>query len=352
MKKYLAIDNVCAWPNIKKLSNDEVVAIIFNQPCHLLWEGTIECWVSANHGRGWELRSPVVVNEPTTSRGNVAVGLNAQGHLVVLCGGWDQAAPAPEKFCQGNINDDRIKYKMKERSPLPIVVSVSEDNGHTWKSQDIKIEGTDHSTWVPFGEIIILEDGSLGCSMYSCGEKNADRTTCAYFFKSVDNGKAWQSVSCIKEKGNETEIVKLPNGKILAAVRSRVLDLYESIDDGISWKYVNQLTMTGMFPAGFTLLNDDHLLLTYGIRHRGLYGIGAMTMDLESETWGSPMLIADFDDAWDGGYPSNVQLDNGEIVTAYYCSPNTNHNRYHMGVVIWDWVEFAKIRNACPQKHN
>ena len=166
--------------------------------------------------------------------------------------------------------------------------------------------------------------------------------------KSKDNGKTWQYLSCIAQVGNKTEMIKLPNGKIYAAVRKQCLDLYESDNDGKSWNYISPLTMTGMYPAGFTLLNDGHLLLTYGIRHKGIYGIGAMTMHLESEQWNTPMLVADFGDAWDGGYPSNVQLDSGEVVTAYYCSPNREHNRYNMGVVIWDWMKFFNTQNTCP----
>ena len=92
-----------------------------------------------------------------------------------------------------------------------------------------------------------------------------------------------------------------------------------------------------------------HLLLSYGIRHKGFYGIGAMTMELESEEWNTPMVIADFGNAYDGGYPSNVQLDNGEIVTAYYCSPNQVHEHYHMGVIIWDWQNIFNTRNTCKK---
>ena len=41
--------------------------------------------------------------------------------------------------------------------------------------------------------------------------------------------------------------------------------------------------------------------------------------------------------ASDGGYPASVQLDDGAIVTAYYssCVPRC-HDRYHMGVVLWN----------------
>jgi hypothetical protein len=52
-----------------------------------------------------------------------------------------------------------------------------------------------------------------------------------------------------------------------------------------------------------------------------------------------PMVLVDFGKTKDGGYPSNVQLENGNIVTAYYAKSVPFHNRYHMGVLIWSLKE-------------
>jgi hypothetical protein len=156
IENYIAIDNVCAWPNIKKLSNGDIIAVIFNQPCHLLWEGTIDYWVSSDDGRSWTFRSNPVINKPKTNRGNVAVGINNDDEIIVLCGGWDKAAPTPEKYVQGNINDDRIKYNQKDKTPLWPVCSISRDNGFTWETQDIKVEDSDVPGWIPYGDIIVL----------------------------------------------------------------------------------------------------------------------------------------------------------------------------------------------------
>lgn len=37
----------------------------------------------------------------------------------------------------------------------------------------------------------------------------------------------------------------------------------------------------------------------------------------------------------DGGYPSSVQLPDGQVLTAYYASRIEDHAGYHMGVVLW-----------------
>ena len=38
----------------------------------------------------------------------------------------------------------------------------------------------------------------------------------------------------------------------------------------------------------------------------------------------------------DCGYPSSVQRADGKIVTAYYAKRVLNHERYHMGVALWE----------------
>ena len=51
------------------------------------------------------------------------------------------------------------------------------------------------------------------------------------------------------------------------------------------------------------------------------------------------MALVNFGDASDGGYPSSIQLEDETIVTAYYASSTPCHNRYHMGVIFWNWQE-------------
>jgi hypothetical protein len=54
----------------------------------------------------------------------------------------------------------------------------------------------------------------------------------------------------------------------------------------------------------------------------------------EGHTWTELLRVADFQG--DGGYPSSVQLPDGQVLTAYYASRTPNHRRYHMGVVCWE----------------
>ena len=54
----------------------------------------------------------------------------------------------------------------------------------------------------------------------------------------------------------------------------------------------------------------------------------------EGRTWGEPLRLVRLPKT-DCGYPSSVQRADGQIVTAYYAGRAEDHNRYHMGAVIW-----------------
>ena len=54
MERFIAVDNVCAWPNLTLMPDGAIVATIFNQPTHLRWPGDVECWASTDEGHTWD----------------------------------------------------------------------------------------------------------------------------------------------------------------------------------------------------------------------------------------------------------------------------------------------------------
>ena len=73
-RQVLAVENVCAWPNLTLLRDGTIAAVLHNAPSHGRVEADIECWVSRN-GLTWEKRSVVTSHEPQTVRMNHAAGL-------------------------------------------------------------------------------------------------------------------------------------------------------------------------------------------------------------------------------------------------------------------------------------
>ena len=47
----VAVDSVCAWPNLTLLPDGTIVATIHNQPSHLKQPADVECWASEDEGR-------------------------------------------------------------------------------------------------------------------------------------------------------------------------------------------------------------------------------------------------------------------------------------------------------------
>lgn len=326
--RLVAIDNVCAWPNLTVLRDGTLIATIFNKPAHGTMEGDVECWASAD-GRFWEKRGTAAPHEPSANRMNVAAGLAGNGDLLVLAGGWS------------------LKPGEKPGQPASLVASQrpwicrSADGGRSWQvdKQTFPAPAADMKESVPFGDIIVAGDGSLRVVCYA-GRRDQKGAYKVWMARSDDDGRTWKPMSCISERHNETALLLLGDGKWLAAARLEMegvlLDLFRSDDDGKTWRQAQRLTGPGQHPGHLMRLRDGRLLLSHGNRIAGQYGALARFSADEGATWGDPTAIVSDVTGRDCGYPSSVQLPGGEILTAYYASGVVSHHRYHVGVVIWD----------------
>lgn len=256
-----------------------------------------------------------------------------------MSSGWSNRNP------QGHYSSPGAEGKV-----LPIWVCRSKDGGKTWERKGtVALPSTKSKDIIPYGNIIKLKEGKLGVCIYgwpSPDERNA------YFYISADDGRNWERRGIIR-KGNTTETtaLALPNGTLLAACRTTGdvhLELACSEDMGVTWRDEGPLTLGMQHPAHLLLLKDGRILLSYGIRNQGLYGIGIRISPDNGKTWEAPRVLVDFQIAHDGGYPSCVEVDAGTIITAYYCNAVPAHQRYHAGVIRWniDGKALAKPNNA------
>lgn len=334
MERYVAIDNVCAWPNLTLMPDGSVTATIFNQPCHGSWEGDVDVWGSEDQGRTWNRRGTPAPHAPTTNRMNVAAGLARNGDLIVIASGWSdrpkRGGPVP-KF--GNC--------------LTPWVCRSSDGGSTWMHTDAfpAAPEPDMMAPIPFGDVVIAADGSLCVSCYT-GKRNGEEYSyeynSSYLYRSRDDGRTWGEGTFIaKGNHNETAPFHLGGGKWIAAVRTlnpANMELHRSSDDGKSWSHGGNLTQANEHPGDIIRLTDGRLLVTYGNRRNGEWGICAKVSSDEGNTWSSPARLVSLLKS-DLGYPSTVQFADGKLCTAYYNSHSEAHNRYHMGTLVWDLTE-------------
>ena len=138
-RRLIAIDNVCAWPNLVKLKDGSSRRRRFQsaQPrpdggrCGLLGQcGRHFSGTSSARSRGMSRRRV---------RMNHAAGLNAAGDLVVLCNGWDKVAP----------------QRNAASRPIQTVVCLSHDGGKTWEQGGPVLPKEEGLCWqVPFGDIM------------------------------------------------------------------------------------------------------------------------------------------------------------------------------------------------------
>ena len=203
---------------------------------------------------------------------------------------------------------------------------------------------------IPFGRIISMGGKKLAYSSYcSKGRGNASET---WLVSSEDDGKSWKKISKFgSNDSNEATLCSLNENRVLAAVRTHVdhhVKLCETSSSG-KWKEKGPLTLPMQHPADLTELSDNCLLLTYGIRNRGLMGIGARLSIDAGKTWRPPWVIHQFgNEAKDIGYPSTVALDKkGTLLTAFYTDyESTLKKKPHMYRVLtmrWSLQDLSLI---------
>lgn len=329
IQRFVAVDNVCAWPALTLLADGSINATLFAQPSHGRVAGTVEVWNSPD-GQFWQKRGITAPNDPSTNRMNHAAGLAKNSDLIVLCSGWTDVKQ-PQRPKQSPFRDDI----------LPLWVCRSSNGGATWTQiKDFPAPDLGWTHYIPFGDIKKGVDGSLYVSCYS-GEfidptKSFEtKSFRAWFFRSTDDGKTWQRVGLISPTGSETAILHLGEQRWLAASRESALDFFISKDDGATWSSSNRVTEKDEVNGHLLRLQDGRILLSYGNRIKGQTGVLAKITADEGKTWTQPTRLVTTLSA-DCGYPSTVQRADGKLVTAWYSKASEDHNRYHMGVAVWD----------------
>jgi BNR repeat protein len=333
--RVVAVEGVCAWPNLTLMPDGTIIAVFHNQPSHGQQEGDVDCWASRD-GLHWEKRSTITRHEPNTVRMNHAVGVAKNGDLIVLCSGWTNVKQ-PERPKQAPFRDAVLR---------PWVLR-SADGGRTWEKRAVFPEADTEAGWmeyVPFGNIWAGEDGLLHASCYQAELEDPSQSTRAkryrcWHFSSDDDGWTWKPVSVISPRHDETSILPLDGKNWLAAARIDRVELIRSNDDGLTWQEPQPVTGPAELNGNLTRLKDGRLLLSYGVRVNGRRGACAKLSNDDGRTWGPPLRLAHAVDRSDCGYPSSVQLPNGTIATAWYASKTPDHAGYHMGVTVWDAPE-------------
>ncbi len=289
------------------------MAVLRGGAPHIGRLGRLDIVTSADEGKTWSTPR-TVVDGPDDDR-NPAFGQLKNGDILLayaIIHGYDETG---------------LKLLAKQRSDRDVegvFVMRSSDGGKTWSkgvlSEGIHALQKGGATISPYGKIVQLADGTVLMAVYF--EFFDDRGNQSFVFRSHDGGKTWGEPVLIGEHSNETGIMVLPSGELLAALRSEKgahLSVASSKDKGRTWSSPVQITRDNEHPADLIALANGDVLLTYGERNQP-YGVVAIRSHDGGKTWDDTTRVVLVDDAdnRDCGYPSSVQLPNGKIVTMYY----------------------------------
>jgi hypothetical protein len=187
-----------------------------------------------------------------------------------------------------------------------------------------------------------LDDGRLAAAFYA--SEGRGRPSHAWLAFSADAGASWRDPAPLGGgDANEVVVLRIHPGRWLAAARTHAdhhVALHASADGGRSWSPHGDLTLPMQHPADLADLGAGRLLATYGIRNRGLMGIGARASHDAGLTWGPPAVVFRFaDDATDCGYPSTVSCADGSLLTACYTDASPLFSGYHLLALRWRFEE-------------
>ena len=297
------------WPVMEKLQNGHLGVVTRDGDFHIGERGRLVFVTSPDKGESWS-HARVISDEGPDNR-NPAFGVASDGTLIA-------SFIRQVNYTKGDYDWDT--HISGDRDPNILYVSLSTDQGTTWTTSPAQVDGQD--SWgvgSPFGKIITLDDGASLMSYYTV----EGRTGTPYTIRSHDGGRTWiDPVIIVSEGYSETSICNLGEGHLLALMRGNQgggLFQVESTDNGYNWSEPCRITGPSEHPGDVIKLQDERLLMTYGRRVNPFGTLGMVSND-NGKTWDrdNRILLTADSGGGDHGYPSNVQCDDGTIITVYY----------------------------------
>ncbi len=295
------------FPVLVNPEGEKIVAVVRGGAGHVGITGNLKSVISNDGGETWE--QPIMIVDSEVDDRNPAVGIAPDGSIV-LC--YHTQASYDE---QGNF-DGRMGL-------VRMMVTDSMDGREWAEPWSLGIDA--HDKHSPFGRIVTLPDGTMLQPLYGDGIGDDQRgLNHSYLVRSRDNGKTWGDSSLIAPNQNETGLALLPNGELLAAMRTpdrgQMLTVSQSSDSGHTWSEPVEVTNGREHPADLTVLSNGWILMVFGVRHEP-FGVHALVSPDGGRNWKDTRLIVTEDlGNNDLGYPSTVRI-GSRLVTAYYCAP-------------------------------
>ncbi len=197
---------------------------------------------------------------------------------------------------------------------------VSDDDGRTWthtKAHDY--EGLEAFA---FGRVVELGGGHLLLPLWGAYQQQGKWIPAV--LRSTDGGLTWKDWSPIAEHGDETPIVLLPDGRVLALLRdydladpARPFHVAHSADSGESWSSPQRVALCGTSPSLHVTANG-RLLAGYRSTLPG-GNCQLATSDDGGHTWRFLLELELPHGHWHyGGYPVLEDLPDGRLLVVFH----------------------------------
>jgi hypothetical protein len=300
------------FPVAIRLASGEILAVLRGGGAHIGRAGRLDLVISLDQGRTWA-KPWTAVDGPEDDR-NPALGQLVDGTILLayaVLSGYEA-------------DGLKLSGKREDRVFDGVYLMRSKDKGKTWskpeRSPDIYSFYNGKGAVSPYGKIIQLKDGTVLMAVYFEFFENPGNES--YIFRSRDGGKTWGEPSLLGKNFNETAILELSDGSLMAAMRSEKsahIAVTRSADGGKTWSPPSQLTQDMEHPADLIRLKGGEVLMTYGERNAPM-GARALVSRDGGKTWNMEGKIILAEDApnTDCGYPSSVEANDGQIVSLYY----------------------------------
>ncbi len=296
------------FPVIATTNGEDVLIVYRAGAGHMGIKGRLEA-IRTVDGENWS--EPVVIADSARDDRNPAIGVTKGGTIVVAY------------HVNGNYRGEK-EYDPKLKN-LNTYITSSRDGGITWETPyELNLELFDGLS--PYGQMLTLDDGNLLMPIYGKkgfkSDEHPPAHNCSYLIRSTDNGLTWKEASLVGENVNETAFLMLPDGKILAVMRTpKDGHLSATFTDrlGQGWTAPVDVTRGDEYPGCLTLLSNGYILLSYGYRAKPYGARGLISKD-SARTWirEKELIFGDKASNWDCGYPSTIRLKDGRLITAFY----------------------------------
>jgi hypothetical protein len=337
LQQRLVISGEGYFPVAQRLADQRIAVVLRGGASHVGIKGRLDMVFSEDGGKTWG--KPVVVIASEVDNRNPAFGQSAEGDLVVAF--WRTAKDTFKDYAHDSPNQ-----------PVNTWVTRSSDGGKTW-STPAEIDVRDIGYGSPFGKILTLPDRSMLMNVYGYavrnpGEPAEPKVDHSYLYRSTDAGRTWKRHGTIGAGFNETALLELPGGVLLAAMRSAGSKanvwVTHSPDGGKTWAPPLEVTGPSAHPADLVKLPDGRILMATGFR-AGPFGVRGLIGDSQGHfLWKDRFTLVDDSTNPDTGYPSSVVMPNGQVLTFYYAVGSKTHPDWglHCGVTQYQPPEPSK----------